>query len=341
MNRRIGRVLGAALTAGALAAGGAAASSAAQRPAPGNDNFANAWTLSGYEASGSGTNVGATGETGEHGGSGTMNTVWWKWRAPATGRATFDTYGSALADAYLCIFRGSTVSSATLLGCDDDGGLGYSSALRVAVTAGTTYYLQVDGWSSNTGDIVARARFPRCDGKPATVDMTVDSENTTSGNDVVAGTEGNDVIDGMGGNDTICGLNGNDQIGGGPGNDTIIPGLGDDVVNGGTGTDTLSYRDLKSTTAHIYFDLATTGSQYTGSSGSDAASYVENLTGSSGRDTLLGNNANNVVNGNVGNDQLYGRGGNDRLDGAGGTDRCDGGPGSDTWASCETRVGFP
>ncbi|MEI2776682.1 MAG: calcium-binding protein [Tetrasphaera sp.] len=337
--RRISSVLGVALAASALVAGTAGAG-AAERRMPGNDNFENAYRLTGYEASSSSTTVGATGQPGEPGGSGTMNTVWWKWVPPISGPASFDTYGSALNDAYLCIFRGSSLGSLTNLGCDDDGGMGLSSALRVYVTKGTTYYLQVDGWGSNVGGVIARARFARCNNIPATVDMTIDGEYPTSGNDIIAATEGNDVIDGLGGNDAICGLGGDDQIGGGPGNDYIDPGTGDDWMNGGSGTDTVSYRWLGATKP-VQFDLSKSGAQYTGSSGYDRAAYIENLEGGSGNDTLKGNAAANALIGGGGNDTLSGLGGNDRLDGKGGTDRCDGGPGLDSWASCEIRIGFP
>ena len=338
MKFRATAVVAAVAAISAFASGAAVASSP---KAPGNDRFANAYLISGFEAAGNGTNVGATGEPGEPGGNGSMNTVWWKWKAPASGKATFDTYGSQLSDAFLCVYKGSSLSNLVSLGCDDDGGIGYSSALRAPVTAGAMYYIQVDGWSSETGGVVARARFPRCDGKPATVDMTVDSSRPTTGNDIIAATEGDDVIDGLGGNDTICGLGGNDQIGGGPGNDVMIPGPGDDVMNGGSGTDTLSYRDLKTSASSIYFDLNTTGYQDTWSSGYDKATYVENVTGGSGNDYIYGTYSNNVLSGGAGNDRLYGYGGDDRVDGSAGTDYCDGGSGYDTWLSCESRVGFP
>lgn len=331
-------MLGSVAASAAMLLSGVAVADAAAKKAPGNDNFANAYTMTGYEAAASGSNVGATAEAGEPGGSTPLNTVWWKWTAPRTGQATFDTYGSDLTDAYLCVYSGSSLTGLYNLGCDDDGGLGLSSAFRAPVNKGQTYYLQVDGYGSHVGSIVARARFAMCNGVPATIDMVVDGQNGTPGDDVIAGTEGPDVIDGGGGNDMICAYKGNDTLGGGAGNDVIEPGPGNDIVNGGTGTDTLKYSDGK---ASITFNLANTAVQFTGGSGSDRASYMENIIGTSASDLLYGTAGNNTLTGGGGNDRLYGGAGNDFVDAGGGTDYCDGGSGYDSQSSCETRVGFP
>jgi Ca2+-binding RTX toxin-like protein len=321
--------------------GGSALASGDGHRAPSNDQFANAARLVGYEASGNGTNVGATAEWGEPGGSGTLNTVWWKWVAPRTSWATFDTYGSDLTDAYLCVYRGTSISNLAYLGCDDDGGLNLSSAMRIAVTKGQTYYLQVDGYGSHTGSIVARARYPMCNGYSAK-DMVIASTKGTAGNDIIVGTEGDDKIDGLTGNDMICGLDGNDQIGGGPGNDFIRGGLGNDRLNGGSGADTLSFGDITAPTSRIRFSLGSWSAQNTGSAGTDTASYFENLQGSSGSDQLTGDSLANEITGGAGNDSLYGSGGDDYLDGGAGTsDFCDGGTGYDYWNACEVRSNLP
>src|ERR671936_2877394 len=75
--------------AAALVAGSGAA-------APTNDNFASAQAISGSSGSVTGSNVGATQETGEplQGRSG-GHTVLFSWTPPAAGAATFDTVGSA------------------------------------------------------------------------------------------------------------------------------------------------------------------------------------------------------------------------------------------------------
>jgi hypothetical protein len=60
-----------------------------------NDDFANATRLSGRSGRVTGTNIGATLELGEpaHAGLGGGQSVWWKWRAPGTGRMQFSTAG--------------------------------------------------------------------------------------------------------------------------------------------------------------------------------------------------------------------------------------------------------
>lgn len=340
MTRRFGPILGAGLAAAAVI-GGMTGAGAAERRAPGNDNFGNAYTLTGYDAAGNSTLVGATGQPGEPGGHRELNTVWWKWRAPATGQATFDTYGSVLSDAYLCVYTGTSLDSLTSMGCDDDDGIGYDSALRLDVVKDRVYYVQIDGAYDSVGPVVARARYPRCNGIPATIDLAVDGSQPSGADDVIVGTEGNDEIDGLDGNDTICGFGGNDLIGSGPGDDYVVPGPGNDYLNGGVGVDTVSYRDLRSSGARVRFDLAIKMPQNTISSGSDRASQFENLQGGSGNDILSGNTADNLILGGPGNDTLAGAAGNDRLDGGGGTDKCTGGAGTDTWAACETLVGFP
>ena len=187
---------------------------------PGNDNFANAYTMTGWRGRGaSGSNVGATAEGRRAGGSTPQH------RLVEVDR-TADRSGD-LRHLWIgldgcpppCVYSGSSLTGLYNLGCDDDGGLGLSSAFRAPVNKGSTYYLQVDGYGSHVGSIVARARFAMCNGVPATIDMAVDGQNGTPGDDVIAGTEGPDVIDGSGGNDMICAYKGNDTPAAVPGND--------------------------------------------------------------------------------------------------------------------------
>jgi hypothetical protein len=103
----------------------------------------------------------------------------------------------------------------------------------------------------NVDDLfVAPAGTPLCDGMPATIIGTADSEliNGTAGSDVIVGRGGIDWIDGKGGNDRLCGGPGADILYGGTGNDRLFGGgAGDqlfgandgDVLNGEGGNDTL------------------------------------------------------------------------------------------------------
>ena len=54
---------------------------------PANNNFANAITITGSSNTVSGSNVGATKESGEpnHDGFAGGKSVWWKWTAPSNG----------------------------------------------------------------------------------------------------------------------------------------------------------------------------------------------------------------------------------------------------------------
>src|SRR5689334_23435281 len=123
--------------------------------APANDNFAFATVL----AAGGGTlatsNVGATLEAGEplHAGNAGGASIWFSWTPNFTGTASIDTAGSDF-DTLLDAYTGSTVSSLTPVGSNDDiGGLGGTSRTCFAVTSGTTYHFSVDGYDGVTGSV--------------------------------------------------------------------------------------------------------------------------------------------------------------------------------------------
>ncbi len=88
----------------------------------------------------------------------------------------------------------------------------------------------------------ARAAMFTCDGRPATIAGTADSNRIIGShrNDVIVGLGGNDSIEGRGGNDTICAGAGNDRVIGGAGNDVILGETGADVIIGGAGDDHLN-----------------------------------------------------------------------------------------------------
>src|SRR3954463_16264776 len=64
---------------------------------PANDNFANAWLLSGAVVTTNGTTAGASKETGEpnHAGNIGGRSIWFNWIAPRSGQIRIDTIGSA------------------------------------------------------------------------------------------------------------------------------------------------------------------------------------------------------------------------------------------------------
>ena len=106
------------------------------------------------------------------------------------------------------------------------------------------------------------------------------------------------------------------------------------VINGGLGTDTASYINLF-TSNSVDANLST-GEVFVKDRNSliydtDTLISIENLTGSSGNDTLTGNDDDNVLIGGEGADRLSGGGGNDVIHAELGTDLLiDGGAGKDT-----------
>jgi Ca2+-binding RTX toxin-like protein len=88
-------------------------------------------------------------------------------------------------------------------------------------------------------------------------------------------------------------------------------------MDGGTGIDLASYAIAA---AGVTVDLALTGNQATGGSGTDRLRNFENLTGSGFDDRLSGNAGANAISGGAGSDTLSGGGGADTLDGGEGLD---------------------
>ncbi|HVF27256.1 MAG TPA: NF038122 family metalloprotease [Pyrinomonadaceae bacterium] len=128
-------------------------------PTPANDNFANAAQISGVSGTVAGSTVSATKEPGEP--SNIPDTtggwsVWYRWQAPASGTAVIDTVGSGY-DTTLAVYRGSSVAALSLVpnGANDDIIIGddVESRVTVSVTAGEVYYIVVDGFDGDYGNI--------------------------------------------------------------------------------------------------------------------------------------------------------------------------------------------
>ena len=121
---------------------------------PGNDNFANAQVLPGGAGTVTGFNENATKETGEpnHAGNTGGRSVWYRWTAPQSGPATFDTLTSNF-DTLLAIYTGSAVNALTVVGSNDDSGGGLQSSVTFNAVAGTIYRIAVDGFGAETGNI--------------------------------------------------------------------------------------------------------------------------------------------------------------------------------------------
>jgi hypothetical protein len=114
-----------------------------------NDHFVSATVLSVQSGSASGNNTGATIELNEPQyviENGSEKSVWWRWTAPNSGRATFDTIGSE-GDTILAIYAGSSLEDLTELGANDDFGATSESRVTFDAEAGNDYFIVVDSFS--------------------------------------------------------------------------------------------------------------------------------------------------------------------------------------------------
>lgn len=119
---------------------------------PANDDFEDAAHLrssSGYLTSGYG--YGRTDEATDqddepyHANNYGGKSAWWQWVAPFSGTVTFTTAGSDF-DTLLACYRGTRLENLSRVAANDDvSSSTRTSAIRFAVTAGTRYYLAVDG----------------------------------------------------------------------------------------------------------------------------------------------------------------------------------------------------
>ncbi|MDQ3934396.1 MAG: hypothetical protein M3340_07160, partial [Actinomycetota bacterium] len=132
-----------------------------QAEAPPNDHFAAARVLSGSVARSTGTTAGATRQSGEpyHAGYGGGRSVWFSWRAPASGPVEVDTRGSSF-DTVLAAYTGGAVSSLSAVAWNNDAESGTrDSRMRFDAVAGTVYRIAVDGVSTQQGNYVLNLRF--------------------------------------------------------------------------------------------------------------------------------------------------------------------------------------
>ena len=121
-----------------------------------NDNFANA-TSFGTLASGAsanGDNVFATKEAGEpnHAGNAGGHSVWFVLTPAMTSPIEVDTHQSGF-PTVLAVYTGTNVSALTQVASNvTDGSAGSTSGLTFQATAGTTYYLALDGYNGASGN---------------------------------------------------------------------------------------------------------------------------------------------------------------------------------------------
>ena len=163
--------------------------------APANDAFSEAEQLDGERDASSGTNVGATRESGEplHAGNTGGSSVWYRWTAPRSATATITTAGSAF-DTLLGVYTGSSVGAlAPVAGNDDvsDGVL--TSSVSFPAVAGQVYRIAVDGWSGSAGVLAVDLALagspetvaPSPAAGPPTVTLTASKRRVSAGARVV------------------------------------------------------------------------------------------------------------------------------------------------------------
>jgi hypothetical protein len=115
---------------------------------PPNDYFSNAQTISGVSGTVSGTTVGATREQGEECCVGSPS-VWYRWTAPASQAAIFDTRGTGpAADSRLYVYLGDSVRTLETVAEDDNSAPNRASRVTFPAVAGRTYHIKVETWSA-------------------------------------------------------------------------------------------------------------------------------------------------------------------------------------------------
>ena len=137
---------------------------------PPNDDYTNAFVLSGVTNTAQGNNTYATPDCS---GTGCFepalfagHSVWWTWTAPTNGTVVVDTIGSAF-DTVLALYTNDVSGSNVLVAYDDQSGGNNTSRLQFDTAANITYHFGVDGsrWApanATTGGIVLnlKVQFP-------------------------------------------------------------------------------------------------------------------------------------------------------------------------------------
>jgi hypothetical protein len=123
-----------------------------------NDDFADAQPLSGPSGALSGSNANATAQPAEpaHHGDSSGRSVWYRWTAPASGRAVLATAGSSF-DTILAVYTGMGVESLTYVASNDDvHSADRQSRVAFEAHAGSVYAIAVIGREGVTGTIRLR-----------------------------------------------------------------------------------------------------------------------------------------------------------------------------------------
>lgn len=158
---------------------------------PRNDNFADAFTISGAVGNIETSNLLASSETaifGEPepahaGGTGGPvaggSSIWYRWFAPDDGLVTFNTHGSPV-DTLLAAYFVTNVNDSRLVQvAANDDAAGRTSQIQFQASKGADYYIAIDGYRGAQGQILLNWS-QKADIKPVPVPQRIQSLSTTS-----------------------------------------------------------------------------------------------------------------------------------------------------------------
>ena len=131
------------------------------RQSPTNDDFQSGKFVFEQDGRVTGGNDFASAEINEpeHGAHASpTNSIWWKWLAADSGKATVDTHGSDF-DTVLAVYQGSSVQELSLVQSNDDHEETSTSQLSFDAQAGETYAIAVDGFENTTGQVVLNLKL--------------------------------------------------------------------------------------------------------------------------------------------------------------------------------------
>src|SRR5262249_25506111 len=121
---------------------------------------------------------------------GPYHSVWYSWTAPEDGTVTFDTCTGST-DTLLAAYTGSTLGSLARQAESDDG-CGFYSKITFAVTAATTYRIQVDGAINQTGSFTLRWALTPANDEFANAKAIGGASGSINGSNVYAGNQANE-----------------------------------------------------------------------------------------------------------------------------------------------------
>ncbi len=119
-----------------------------------NDHLADAQVIVGLNGELRGSSAGASKDPGEpsHANNGGGKSVWYRWTAPADSLMTFTTTGSGF-DTLLAVYTGPALEALALVKNNNDSAEYPLSSLSFNATAGTTYWIAVDGYDGAGGTV--------------------------------------------------------------------------------------------------------------------------------------------------------------------------------------------